>query len=312
MRRIASLLLPGLILAAGTTSASAQKVESTFFNSDIPWRIDSLIGFTPTTNGIHPNGKPVKPIAVRESGRSYRFVFSTASAAVAPDITPALRSMTRYRRYPTPVGAFVDRRLTARERKVLRVRADLGRDADVLAVAPDNPACADGLTRAAARGIASGKLRTWAAAGVSGPETISLVRKSNTAGDTAEPRFGASYKTPAGARRARDGGLSLVASGNSSVAAVTSWGKARIYGSSICVVKIGGVAPTDESVRSLRNPDSYPILYVTPRWIKPEASFRAIEKAFLKFLTGADAESQFKARGMLIRGASWPVTQGAG
>ena len=142
-----------------------------------------------------------------------------------------LRNMIRGRRFPSPQGVFLDRRLTAGQRRHLAVRADIGRDADVLAVATGHPACASGVSRAAARGIAAGRIRTWSAAGVPVPASgnaIALRRAGSGIERAAEPRFGASARTPQGALAARDGGLSEAASGDLAIAAVTSWsGPAR-------------------------------------------------------------------------------------
>ena len=60
-------LFVALFLLAPAT-ASAQRVEDTFFNSVIPSRVDHLIGFTPTTFAIHPLGQQVEPISVRVGG----------------------------------------------------------------------------------------------------------------------------------------------------------------------------------------------------------------------------------------------------
>ena len=126
---------------------------------------------------------------------------------------------------PSPQGIFLDRPLKVSERRYVRVRADLGRDADVLAVTRGHPACASGVSRAAARGIASGRIRTWSTAGVPAPATgdaIALRRAGDGIERSVEPRFGARWRLPQGARSAFDGGLSEAASGDSAVAAVTS------------------------------------------------------------------------------------------
>ena len=132
-------------------------MQDTFFNSVIPVRIDHLIGFATTTFAIHPRGERIVPITVRVGGRTYRYIFGNAAAAVGPSATIYLRNMISGRRFPSPQGVFVDRRLTARERRFLTVRKDLARDADVLVAARDHPACAAGVSRAAARGIARGR-----------------------------------------------------------------------------------------------------------------------------------------------------------
>lgn len=306
------LVLCALVLLLLPAGASA-KAEDTFFNSFIPLRIDSMIGFIPTSFAIHPSNEPVKPIRVRLGGRTYRFIFGNASAGVGPSIGIYLRNMTRTLRYPSPVGAFVDRRLTTRERKVLKVRADLGRDADVLAVARDHPACSSGVSRTAARAVAAGRIRKWSEAGVptpAGGDAIALRRASNAIGDVAEPRFGASYKTPSGARRARDGGLGEAASGDTAIAAVTSWSRARAYGQTTCAVPVGGAAPTDETVLALTHPDAYPINYVVPRWTRSVRHTSAITAAFLQYLTGPRATESFAQRGMLPAKGPWPAVPG--
>ena len=96
---------------------------------------------------------------VRHGGRTFRFFYQN-SAAVWPDTGLILRTLSG--RYANPTaGGFVDRRLTAKQRKRLVVRVDLGRDADVLVVAAGHPACGAGLTAAQARGIARGAITRW-------------------------------------------------------------------------------------------------------------------------------------------------------
>jgi hypothetical protein len=146
--RWSALCIAAFLVARAT--ASARRVEDTFFNSAIPSRVDHLVGFTPTTFAIHPPGQRVVPIAVRIGGRRYRYTFGNAAAVVGPTANIFLKNMIRARRYPSPEGIFLDRRLKAAERRHVRMRVDLGRDADVLAVSSDHPACASGVSRAAA------------------------------------------------------------------------------------------------------------------------------------------------------------------
>jgi hypothetical protein len=300
------------VLLVAPATASAKRVEDTFFNSTIPSRVDHLIGFTPTTFGIHPRGQRVEPITVRVGGRAYRYTFGNAAAGVGPSADIYLRNMIRARRYPSPQGIFVDRRLKRAERRHVKVRADLGRDADVLAVRKGHPACASGVSRAAARGIATGKIRTWSAAGVPTPasgDTIALRRAGSGIDRFVEPRFRAGYRLPQGARAAFDGGLSEAASGNLAIAAVTSWSRARAYQTTICAVPIGGAAPSDASVRALSHPDAYPIAFVT---LKRLRTVRPIVAAFLKYLTGPRATDSFRKRGMLLVKDTWSALPGPG
>ena len=290
---------------------SAPRVEDTFFNSVIPPRIDHLIGFTPTTFAIHPPGQRVVPIQVRVGGRKYRYVFGNAAAAVGPSAGIYLRNMIRSRRYPGPQGIFLDRRLTAAERRHVRVRADLGRDADVLAVHRGHPACGSGVSRAAARGIAAGTIRTWSAAGVPTPpsgDAIALRRAGTGIERSVEPRFRAGARLPKSAKAAPDGGLSEAASGNLAIAAVTSWSRARAFQQTTCAVPVGGAAPSDTSVRALAHPDAYPVSFVT---LRRQRTARPIVAAFLKYLTGPKAAASFRQRGMLLVGEAWPAVPGA-
>ena len=296
------LLVAASLLLPATASARPQ---SAFFNSIIPSRIDHLIGFTPTTFAIHPMGQRVVPITVTVGGRRYRYIFDNAAAAVGPSANIYIRNMLRARRYPSPQGIFLDRKLKRAEKRYLQVRLDLARDADVLAVARDHPACATGVSRAVAHGIAAGTIRTWSAAGVPAPpsgNSIALRRAGTGVDRFAEPRFGAPTKMPTGAKAAYDGGLGEAASGNTAIAAVTSWSRARSYQSSTCVVPVGGSAPTDASVRALSHPNAYPISFVM---LKRLRDVRPIAAAFVKYLAGPRATESFRKRGMLLVKDEW-------
>ena len=303
-----ALIVAALLLAPAT--ASAQRVQDTFFNSIIPSRIDHLIGFTPTSFAIHPAGQRVVPITVRSGGRTYRYTFGNAAAAVGPSANIFMRNMIRGRRFPSPQGIFLDRRLKTAERRYVEVRADLGRDADVLAVARGHPACASGMSGAVARAIAAGTIRTWSAAGVPTPasgDAIALRRAGDGVDRFVEPRFRAGIRLPQGARAAFDGGLSEAASGNLAIAAVTSWSRARRYQATTCAVPVGGAAPSDASVRAQSHPNAYPISFVTLRRLR---EVRPIVAAFLKYLTGPRATASFRQRGMLLVKEEWPAVSG--
>jgi len=306
--RWSAIVIAAFLVAPAT--ASAQRVEHAFFNSAIPSRVDHLIGFTPTTFAIHPAGQRIVPITVRVGGRRHRFVFDNAAAAVGPSANLYLRNMIRGRRFPSPEGIFLDRRIRVAERRYVQVRADLGRDADVLAVASDHPACASGVSRAVARGIAAGTIRTWSAAGVPTPASggaIALRRAGTGVDRFVEPRFGAGVRLPKGARAARDGGLGEAASGNHAIAAVTSWSRARSFQATTCAVPVGGAAPSDASVRALSHPNAYPISFVVLRRLRDT---RAVVAAFVKYLTGPRATTSFRQRGMLLVKEEWPAVPG--
>lgn len=308
MRRLV-IVLAFLLLAPAT--ASARPVEDAYFNSFIVTRVDHLIGFTPTTLAIHPVGERVVPIKVRVGGRTHKYVFGNAAAVIGPSAD--LRRMIRMRRYPSPEGVFLDRRLTTRERRYLQVRADLGRDADVLVVAKGHPACAAGVSRSAVRGIAAGRIRTWSAAGVPVPasgDAIALRRAGTGIERSSEPRFGAGWKAPKSAKVVWDGGVSEAAAGNLAIAAVTSWSRARAYQATTCAVPIDGSAPTDASVRALSHADAYPISFVTLRRLG-RRGVRPIVAAFVKYVTGPRAGDSFRQRGMLMVGDTWPAVPGS-
>ena len=180
----------------------------------------------------------------------------------------------------------------------------------MLAVGRGHPACASGVSRAAARGIAAGTIRTWSAAGVPTPasgDAIALRRAGDGVDRFVEPRFRAGIRLPQGARAAYDGGLSQAASGNLAIAAVTSWSRARSYQVTTCTVPIGGAAPNDASVRALSHPDAYPISFVTLRRLR---EVRPIVAAFLKYLTGPRASASFRQRGMLLVKEEWSTVPG--
>jgi hypothetical protein len=303
------MVLAVLLIAPAT--ASARPVEDAFFNSFIVTRVDHLIGFTPTTLAIHPVGKRVVPIKVRVGGRSHRIVFGNAAAVIGPSAD--LRRMIRMRRFPSPEGVFLDRRLTTRERRYMKVRADLGRDADVLVVAQGHPACAAGVSRSAVRGIAAGRIRTWSAAGVPAPasgDAIALRRAGTGIERSSEPRFSAGWKAPKSAKVVWDGGVSEAAAGNLAIAAVTSWSRARAYQATTCAVAIDGSAPTDAAVRALSHPDAYPVSFVTLRRLG-KRGVRPIVAAFVKYVTGPRASDSFRQRGMLMVDDTWPTVPGA-
>jgi len=177
----------------------------------------------------------------------------------------------------------------------------------VLAVQRGHPACASGVSRAVARGIAAGTIRTWSAAGVPSPpsgDAIALRRAGTGTDGFVEPRFRAGGRLPKGARAAPDGGLSEAASGNLAVAAVTSWSRARAFQQTTCAVPVGGAAPSDTSVRALSHPEAYPVSFVTLRRLR---AVRPIVAAFLKYLTGPEATASFRQRGMLLVKEAWPA-----
>ena len=271
-------------------------------NSYIPARIDAMIGFIPS-HGMNPAGRAPRLTTVRQGGKTFRFYYQN-SAVVWPHSGLILSTLAG--RYASATaGGFVDRRLSARQRKRLVVRADLGRDADVLVVAADHPACSTGLTASQARGIARGSIARWSqvvALPAGAPDAIAVRVEQGSTGAKV-PRWGVrdGRKYARGARGAADGGLAQAAGGDQAVAGFTSWTRARAYGRNVCSVPIDGVAPTDQTVFALSYPAAFPISYVVPRSpFRASKLSRAMMTGFVDWIRGPDAAEQFRARGMML------------
>ena len=302
-RTALACFLAAAAVATVTVSPAAGKPRAQWasVNSYIPSRIDATIGFIPS-HGMAPPNRAPHIATVRNGGRTFRFVYQN-SAAVWPDTGLIVRTLSgRYAN--STAGGFVDRRLTAKQRRRLVVRVDLGRDADVVVVAAGHPACGAGLTVAQARGIARGAITRWSqvvALAPGAPDAIAVrVEQTSTGGKV--PRWGVieDRKFAKGTRAAADGGLGQVASGDQALAALTSWTRARAY-RGVCAVPIGGVAPTDASVFELRYPAAFPISYVAARRpFRSSTLSRAMMTGFVDWLRSGEAAALFRARGMML------------
>ena len=256
--------------------------------------------------GIAPVTKTVK---FRADGKTYRGIWANYSFRY-PTTTYALKLAYRDRRSDAENGVFVDRPLTRTERGRFVEVADLYREADVLVLAGANPACS-GLTRAQAHGIATGRYTRWSQVGA-GSGDIHVRYLLDEAGGP-EPRLGT--LKPSGkvsyapsARAAPDGGVSLAASGDASIAAVTTWSLARRGVGSACVVPIGGVAPSDETVRNLRYPEAFAVRYVLLRRPPRTGYARHLRSEFGKYLRSARLKKKLLAKGLLVTGEPAPVS----
>ena len=69
-------------------------------------RVERAAGANHAVHGVelHPLGQRVVPITVRVGGRSYRYTFGNAAAAVGPSANIYMRNMIRARRSPSPAS----------------------------------------------------------------------------------------------------------------------------------------------------------------------------------------------------------------
>src|ERR1700760_3553468 len=143
MRALLAVLAAVLTLLLAP-AARAQRPSDYRFQVDVDasaraWEDASALQFsiTPKTRAT---------ISVR--GRTLRVPVSAYTATDGGDSASALR----YSKITGTAGAFVDRRLTASERRAWHSQL-VWIDGDVLAVNPSNPLCTSGTTRAAAHSM---------------------------------------------------------------------------------------------------------------------------------------------------------------
>lgn len=67
------------------------------------------------------------------------------------------------------------------------------------------------------------------------------------------------------AQGAPDGGVSAAATGDQSIAAITTWSRVRPRRAGTCVVPLNGVAPSDATVVGLTCHEAFPVTYVVTR-----------------------------------------------
>lgn len=273
-------------LAAMPSAATASTYsDSHFINALLPNRIAEQIGFVPVV-GMQKLGA----VKLRVGGDVYRGEWIN-SLATRLSTTQAL---TEIRRYELPYFTYADRKLGSAERRRFEVLLDIGRDADVLAVKAGSPLCTNGVTLAQARGIATGKITNWSAVG-GGSGSIAL--RHVVVRGTFEPRLGAAKK-PAAAKGRADGGVADAAQ-DASVAAVTSWSRARSRGD-VCAVPVDGLQPTNTTVHGLTYKGAYPVTFVGSKKRKRDAISKARVKYYVNFLKSAAATKVFRGTGMLL------------
>lgn len=301
MPRLRLALAAALLASALGPGSAGAAVRPTFVQvvSHLPARLDQQVGFIPIQLPTIEAGATGTPASA--GGRRFRLLWTNATLGGASTST-ALRVIRRDLRYqPQQAMVFADRRLTAVERRTFTVLADVARDADVLVVARGHPACG-GLTHAQARGIATGTVSRWSQLfpGVA-DQPDPIVRHAVWSGRErlVEPRLGLGIRAPGGVRLDADGGVRAAASGDRSAAAITSWSRARAFGTTVCAVAIDGVAPSDATVRGLSYREAYPITLVAARRRPPDLLSRAASRAFIGLMTSPAAATAFARGGLL-------------
>lgn len=267
----------------------------------------------PATLSRHIGFIPIKSIAPLDKVVTFRVGRDRVKGTWNNNIFGGLRSTTFILKITREEGrrggvddlVLTDRALTVAERRTFKVLADLGRDADVLVVARDHPACGGGLTSSQARQIASGAVTRWSQVmplPAGQPDAIAL---HHTVAERAfEGRFGLD-KLPAGARGVPDGGMSAAASGDRTVAGITAWSRYRSSRGG-CAVPLDGVAPTNETVHGLRFPGAHPVQLVSLR-MRQHPYERALRAAYVRFMKSARAGRLLKRNGMLLAAESPPA-----
>ncbi len=312
-RRAASTLIALAAVAGGAFAVSADHAQGATIRSGF-----QLTQLTPsriwTETSWVPFALPDPPTRTyRYRLGAYTFVGPWTPASVSVlSTTEALTRLLKDRYGAAGSGLLADRRLTRREARRLIPLAELYRDADVLVVAAGHPACA-GIGRAQARGIATGRITRWSQ--VVDGATVNRIRVHHPVdgAGAAVPHLGTRWvgrlnrwrvTYAPGAIGAADGGLARAAAGDASVAAVTTWSRARTAPAGVCVVPLNGVAPSDETVRSLRYPEAFPVTYVvTRRFAARTAADRAAiavqRRAMRAFLRSSRLRGMLAARGLL-------------
>lgn len=218
-----------------------------------------------------------------------------ANLAVAVDsTTQALRRLERQsRRGGSAHAALIDRPLRPAERRTFDSRA-LFYDADVLLVAPSNPACARGLSPAEARTLLRGTRARWSELVAWSPSpagdlvVLAVPARLPVESGGAVPLFGVT-RYASSARVVAEAIAVRVLAGSAATWAVgAAWSAARdvVAAGGACAPAIDGVAPSDASVRALRLPTAYPAALA---WAhrRPRGFAGLVRSRFLREMRGA-------------------------
>ena len=109
-----------------------------------------------------------------------------------------------------------------------------------------------------------------------------------------------------GATGSPDAGVGRAASGDQGVAAITTWSRIRYRTAGICAVPLGGIAPAEDTVASLRYPEAFPVRLVVTRKVpgrsaESRAHERVLRREMRAFLRSTAFRETLAERGLLPR-----------
>jgi phosphate transport system substrate-binding protein len=285
MSRLAVATLLALLLPA-VTAQGAPKPEKVYWqvNATVAARFAQQLGFIPVA-GIRPRGW----FTVKVGKRTYKAQWSN-TVENAPTAAVAAGTFA----FDPDAGLFLDRPLTAAEQKRADVLADVARDADVLVLNRANPACG-GLTYAQAKSLAAGEITDWSQVGSdAGPVTLHLTGEGFPNG-----LFGVE-KLPPGAVLSSSGGLGATTRDRSSASVVPFSSVRDLPAEAACIVPLDGIAPSEDTVRSLAYPGAFPVRFVMSKKRSRRALDRLMVKRYVAFLRSERARSAFAATGAVL------------
>ena len=107
-----------------------------------------------------------------------------------------------------------------------------------------------------------------------------------------------------GATGSPDAGVGRAASGDQGVAAITTWSRIRFRAAGICAVPLGGVAPAEDTVASLRYREAFPVRLVVARKVpgrsaESRAHERVLRREMRTFLRSTAFRETLAERGLL-------------
>lgn len=290
-----------LAAAPGASAAVTQLGQVVLITPARVWDETGWLAFPP------PGDLPPR----LQVGRRRVPVLWAMAAVSARDTTEALARARR----DVGSAAVVDRPLSAAERRRFRV-VPLYTDADVLIAAAGSPACTTGMPLPRARALLRGDVTRWAQAAPAAAGMTEPIRAWVPLGaggielplfDVAAPRqrleparpvprfgrYGPAVRgVPESALPARAAQPGAVAAMRYSSAAFS------IAGGSVCALPIGGVTPSEDTLRGGAYPVTRPIGLAFSR-AAASAFTRAVRAEFVRWATGPKGIGRY---GGLIRG----------